>query len=582
MDQAALGKEIEQLTRAIAETKGLLATAEKEGDELFTMLAPDGAPEKRLAMVSTECAATSKKVDDLQQILDTVEKKSVEQQQATAVRDQAREKLIVCEKGVQSARHARDKAAAEVSRLCRQQEALLASLGEQRRQFLSNVAPYGMTSCEDGQIEAMVADLAARQTAWKNNKATRRTLQEQQRQATADRQTARALLDKLTKELADAAEEEKVMSSHLVHLLGERRALYGEKDPDKEEQRLAEQLTATEKKRDALRQTVVHSEKKLHALVEQRHRLAVAMQERQVLLAKQQTVFHHVLAEAGFAGEEVFVAARLASDERQRLILLRDSLVRQQTQLHSRMRDQQKALELEKKKKVTDETSEQVLESLKQQEQDVAGVQQAVGSLEKQLVDDADLRLHLQERLTSLQKAQKECERWDMLHGLIGSADGKKFRNFAQGLTFEVMVNHANRQLAKMSDRYILIRDELQPLELSVIDSYQAGEIRSTKNLSGGESFIVSLALALGLSRMSSRNVRVDSLFLDEGFGTLDEEALETALESLVSLQQDGKLIGIISHVAALKERVTTQIQLHAGADGRSTIRGPGVRLISH
>jgi exonuclease SbcC len=97
---------------------------------------------------------------------------------------------------------------------------------------------------------------------------------------------------------------------------------------------------------------------------------------------------------------------------------------------------------------------------------------------------------------------------------------------------------HANRRLEKMTDRYILIRDSSEPLELNVIDNYQAGEIRSTKNLSGGESFIVSLALALGLSHMASRNVRIDSLFLDEGFGTLDEDALETALETLAGLQQ--------------------------------------------
>ena len=81
----------------------------------------------------------------------------------------------------------------------------------------------------------------------------------------------------------------------------------------------------------------------------------------------------------------------------------------------------------------------------------------------------------------------------------IGSADGKKYRNFAQGLTFELMVSHANRQLEKMTDRYLLIRNEQLPLELNVVDNYQAGEIRSTKNLSGGESFIVSLTLALGL-----------------------------------------------------------------------------------
>ena len=104
------------------------------------------------------------------------------------------------------------------------------------------------------------------------------------------------------------------------------------------------------------------------------------------------------------------------------------------------------------------------------------------------------------------------------LHELIGSGDGKKYRNFAQGLTFEIMINHANRQLRRMTDRYLLMRDEVNPLQLSVVDDYQASEVRSTKNLSGGESFIVSLALALGLSQMASRNVRVDSLFLDEGF----------------------------------------------------------------
>jgi len=135
-----------------------------------------------------------------------------------------------------------------------------------------------------------------------------------------------------------------------------------------------------------------------------------------------------------------------------------------------------------------------------------------------------------------------------------------------------LMVSHANRQLEKMTDRYLLVRDEDQPLELNVVDNYQAGEIRSTKNLSGGESFIVSLSLALGLSKMASRKVRVDSLFLDEGFGSLDEDALET----LSGLQQDGKLIGIISHMPALKERISTQITVQAVSGGKSTISGPG------
>jgi len=143
-----------------------------------------------------------------------------------------------------------------------------------------------------------------------------------------------------------------------------------------------------------------------------------------------------------------------------------------------------------------------------------------------------------------------------------------------------MMIGHANRQLQKMTERYLLARDDARPLELNVVDNYQAGEIRSTKNLSGGESFIVSLSLALGLSHMASKNVRVDSLFLDEGFGTLDEEALDTALETLAGLQQGGKLIGVISHVPALKERISTQVQVTHKTGGTSQISGPGCSSI--
>jgi exonuclease SbcC len=142
------------------------------------------------------------------------------------------------------------------------------------------------------------------------------------------------------------------------------------------------------------------------------------------------------------------------------------------------------------------------------------------------------------------------------------------------------MVSRANEQLARMTDRYLLIRDQAQPLELNVIDSWQAGEIRSTKNLSGGESFVVSLALALGLSEMVGGNVRVDSLFLDEGFGALDEEALETALETLAGLRREGKLIGVISHVGALKERIACQLEVVPGTGGQSVVQGAGVRRV--
>ena len=159
---------------------------------------------------------------------------------------------------------------------------------------------------------------------------------------------------------------------------------------------------------------------------------------------------------------------------------------------------------------------------------------------------------------------------------MIGAAEGKTYRKFVQGLTFERLLAHANSRLRDLSDRYVLLADPTRHLEFQVMDNYQAGECRSARNLSGGESFLVSLALALGLSRMTGHSINIESLFLDEGFGTLDEDALDAALSVLSQLRQEGTLIGIISHVPALRERISAQIAVIPEAGGRSRLEGAG------
>ena len=141
-----------------------------------------------------------------------------------------------------------------------------------------------------------------------------------------------------------------------------------------------------------------------------------------------------------------------------------------------------------------------------------------------------------------------------------------------------MIINLANIQLEKMNGRYILItRPGSDELDLSVIDKEQAGEIRPTENLSGGEKFIISLALALGLSQISGNKSRIDSLFLDEGFGSLDENSLNMALDALGEVRRGGRMIGIISHVQALRERIAAQINVIPKHEGVSIIEGPGV-----
>lgn len=250
-------------------------------------------------------------------------------------------------------------------------------------------------------------------------------------------------------------------------------------------------------------------------------------------------------------------------------------------QLQQSMRHNQMALDALDKTTLQNTdlpTLQQQLQSLQDAYQ---SQNQRIGALEQQIQQQEQAKQQFAQHHARIQSMQQECQRWRNLHNLIGSSDGKRYRVFAQSLTFNHLVQQANRQLQKMNERYLLKQSSEALLQLDVIDQFQGNEVRSAKNLSGGESFIVSLALALGLSQLSGQNTRIESLFLDEGFGTLDEDALEVALNALASLQQDGKMIGIISHVAALKERISTQIQVEPRQGGVSLLRGSGISHLS-
>lgn len=180
----------------------------------------------------------------------------------------------------------------------------------------------------------------------------------------------------------------------------------------------------------------------------------------------------------------------------------------------------------------------------------------------------------LQESIT---RQEKNLVRWEQLNSLIGSANGDKYRRFAQGLTLDHLIYKANAHLERFHGRYQLARQQDAQLGLEVIDIWQADTIRHTNTLSGGESFLVSLALALALSEIVSHKHALGSLFLDEGFGTLDADTLDTALNALDSLEAHGKMIGVISHVEAMKERIPVQIQVLKGVGvGHSRIRVVG------
>ncbi|MBV4458795.1 AAA family ATPase [Pseudomonas sp. COR58] len=168
-------------------------------------------------------------------------------------------------------------------------------------------------------------------------------------------------------------------------------------------------------------------------------------------------------------------------------------------------------------------------------------------------------------------EAYAEYQRWARLNALIGSATGDTFRKIAQAYNLDLLVHHANVQLRQLVKRYRLKRGGSM-LGLLVMDTEMGDELRSVHSLSGGETFLVSLALALGLASMASSTLKIESLFIDEGFGSLDPESLQLAMDALDGLQAQGRKVAVISHVQEMHERIPVQIHVRRQGNGLSTL----------
>ncbi len=451
---------------------------------------------------------------------------------------------------------------------------------ELKEAVLVLLCPFGITELVEDRLPEVIESLRKRLKSWNDYSVIKREIDEAIRTLESNIVTENALLNGALIALVELESAKNEIETALNRTLADRHELFGNRDTDQEEKLLDEWLKSERTKQAKTRDTWTEFSNKYTALSTQIVDLNKAISDRNVLLGALEDDFRQSLLNAGFITESDFLDCRLDKVRRENLQSKATQLDNKQLEILATKQERKSRLESEEEKKLT----EMPIELLMQQSDEIAKV-----------IDDAKIRIvAITELLKNNEEAKKrvgeimrrielqkiECAKWERLSALIGSADGKKYRNFAQGLTFEVMVSHANKQLAKLTDRYLLVRDKSEPLNLNVIDNYQAGECRSTKNLSGGESFYVSLALALGLSGMSSKNVRVDSLFLDEGFGTLDEETLEIALQTLSSLRQDGKLIGVISHVSSLKDRIATKIEVVKGVGGNSIIVGHGCKRL--
>lgn len=210
-------------------------------------------------------------------------------------------------------------------------------------------------------------------------------------------------------------------------------------------------------------------------------------------------------------------------------------------------------------------------QTIAKQQEDNLNTERALSTVEARLLQQTKNKTIVDQITKELTEKQEVAGRWAKLNKLIGSADGAKFKVIAQSYTLNLLLLHANKHLSYLSKRYKL-QQVPDTLALQVIDCDMCDEIRTVYSLSGGESFLISLALALGLSSLSSNNLKVESLFIDEGFGSLDADSLRTAMEALEQLQMQGRKIGVISHVQEMSERISVQVQVHKKINGKSVL----------
>ena len=275
-----------------------------------------------------------------------------------------------------------------------------------------------------------------------------------------------------------------------------------------------------------------------------------------------ETDWQHALASSPFADATAFQLALLPDDERhalQQRCQQQAQALQQAIAVHAAAQQQREQLAAQAPIGIDPVQLDADIATIQTERE---AISQRLGAIVAQLAADAAQRTQQRELLARLAQQQADSDIWQRLDGLIGSAKGDKFRKFAQGLTLDHLVHLANRHLARLHGRYLLQRKDGGELELAIVDSWQGDSVRDTRTLSGGESFLVSLALALALSDLVSHKASIDSLFLDEGFGTLDADTLDIALDALDSLNASGKTIGVISHVEGLKERIPVQIRV--------------------
>ncbi len=438
------------------------------------------------------------------------------------------------------------------------------SVEKQRETLRDSLQEHALTLPAPDEHETWLTDRKKESEQWAQ---AERVLTDLASQLTTLATQQQALQEEIAREQTGQNSREARLRYELQTLTAcrqERQQLFGEQRTAQVQQQLRELSQAHTERCQHLQQQWQQQQSQLNTLTGQHNSLTEQEEALDRRLKAAQQAFSEALTATHFSDENAFAAALLDEEHTARLKALQQQHERRRQQAAVLVEQAEKNLAALLSSQPADlpeerETLSATAESLARQLRDNASQQ---GEVRQQISSDAARREQQQALLVSIEQKARDVEDWNYLNQLIGSKEGDKFRKFAQGLTLDHLVWLANNQLDRLHGRYLLQRKSQEALELQVVDTWQADAQRDTRTLSGGESFLVSLALALALSDLVSHKTRIESLFLDEGFGTLDAETLDSALDALDALNASGKTISVIRQVEAIKERIPVQIKV--------------------
>ncbi|UVE16826.1 AAA family ATPase [Pseudomonas sp. LS44] len=540
----------EQGQRLGAEVAGLDAQIKQLGEQLdagqhqLTALDADWQRQCQLLGLSVEGPASiaaeqvrqTTGLAEVQRTLEQLDGLKTELERDRQALQQAEQAHVEASQAQTSADSARLAAQTELNERAITLQQLHAQQSRGDAELAADLGAFGYALPTDGAawLRERQAELAAWQQA------------QQQRQALLDQQTA--LQHATTAAVEQAQRWQQRWQASGQDASGESQRL---SDPHVELHSATERLAVAERRSAELQGT--------------QSTLAARLIRDQALQQEATASWLAALASSPFADQSTFLAACLDEAQRAGLQALKERLHTTLTEAQALKTAAEQALAALRAAPQTEQSAAHLDERMTQLQAELKALSERQGEIRSQLQGDEQRRQSQQALFAEIERQTGEYDLWQHLNGLIGSADGAKYRKFAQGLTLDHLIYLANQQLQRLHGRYQLARRSSGELELEVIDTWQADVARDCRTLSGGESFLVSLALALALSDLVSHKTSIDSLFLDEGFGTLDGETLEVALDALDALNASGKMIGVISHVEALKERIPVQLKVHKG-----------------